>query len=342
MAKLSCRNLWKIYGVPPGVTLAQPPTEKEMALQHWVPALQDISLDIMPGEVFVVMGLSGSGKSTLLRCLSRLVEPTIGQLLFEGNDLRALNERELAELRRDKMGMVFQNFALFPHLTVLENVMFPMKILHVPLDARRKHARELITQVGLSNRESSYPRELSGGQQQRVGIARSLAGNPEVWLLDEPFSALDPLIRREMQDEVLKLQAILKKTVVFITHDFAEAVRVSDRMAILRDGKVIQTGTPEELVLNPATEYVAKFTSDVARHAVISVGAIMGPADPATAGAAPVPASSKIGSVAERLFASGSPIPVVDEQGKIVGSIGPAALSKALFPRVPEIAHASN
>jgi glycine betaine/proline transport system ATP-binding protein len=260
-----------------------------------------------------------------------LIEPTAGALLFEGNDLLSLSERKLAELRRNKMGMVFQNFALFPHLTVLENVIFPLKVSRIPSPKRRDRARELIAQVGLSNRESYYPRELSGGQQQRVGIARSLAGNPEVWLLDEPFSALDPLIRREMQDEVLRLQSGLKKTVVFITHDFTEAVRIGERMAILQDGKVVQVGTPEDLILNPTTEYVSKFTREVPRQSVISVGAVMGPPHQECASSHSVSAASKIGSVAERVFGSDRPIAVTNSEGKIVGSIGSATISKILF-----------
>ena len=331
-AKIACRNLWKIYGLLHATTrLGTPPTAEDIVRNNWFAALQDVSLEIMPGESFVIMGLSGSGKSTLLRCLSRLIEPTVGELLFEGRSLMSLDERELAELRRRKMGMVFQNFALFPHLTILENVMFPLKVQRVPMKQRRERARELIAQVGLSNREGHYPRELSGGQQQRVGIARSLAGNPEVWLLDEPFSALDPLIRREMQDEVLRLQGQLRKTVVFITHDFTEAVRLGDRMAILQDGKVVQVGTPEELVLKPATAYVAKFTREVPRQTVVSVGAIMSPPGARAATDSPVPANAKLGQVAERIFAAGKDVAVIDAAGKPVGSIGPDLLAKVLF-----------
>lgn len=331
-AKIACRSLWKIYGLPHATTrLGAPPTAEDIVRNNWFAALQDVSLEIMPGESFVIMGLSGSGKSTLLRCFSRLIEPTVGELLFEGRSLMSLDERELADLRRRKMGMVFQNFALFPHLTVLENVTFPLKVQRVPMKQRRERARELIAQVGLSNREGHYPRELSGGQQQRVGIARSLAGNPEVWLLDEPFSALDPLIRREMQDEVLRLQGQLRKTVVFITHDFTEAVRLGDRMAILQDGKVVQVGTPEELVLKPATAYVAKFTREVPRQTVVSVGAIMSPLDARAATDLPVPANAKLGQVAERIFAAGKEVAVIDTAGKPVGSIGPDLLAKVLF-----------
>ena len=216
------------------------------------------------------MGLSGSGKSTLVRCLSRLIEPTAGEIIFEGRDLLKATERELIEIRRHKMGMVFQHFALLPHQTVLGNVAFPLAIQGIDRATREARARKIIELVGLKGRELYFPRQLSGGQQQRVGIARSLAVEPEIWFLDEPFSALDPLIRREMQDEFLRLQNMLRKTIVFITHDFDEAIRLADRIAIMKDGEIIQIGTPEELVTRPATDYVREFTRDVQRAKVIS------------------------------------------------------------------------
>src|SRR4029453_825538 len=233
------------------------------------------SIDVHEGEIFIVMGLSGSGKSTMLRCLSRLIEPTYGEVNFDGRDLLNRGGGELIEIRRHKMGMVFQHFALLPHLTVLENVGFPLSVQGVARDQLVKRARAMVDLVGLKGREHHYPRELSGGQQQRVGIARSLAVEPEIWFLDEPFSALDPLIRREMQSELMRLQGVLKKTIVFVTHDFDEAIRLAARVAIMKDGEVIQVGTPEELVIHPATEYVAEFTRDVNRAKVMSARSLM-------------------------------------------------------------------
>src|SRR5687768_1905907 len=258
--KLSCRNLWKVFG-PNAVKFMAAcngkATAAELDKAALIGAVRNATLDVREGEIFVIMGLSGSGKSTLVRCLSRLIEPSQGEVLLDGRNLLAASEREMIEIRRHKMGMVFQHFALLPHLTVLGNVAFPLAIQGVPRDKREARAREVIELVGLKGREHHYPRELSGGQQQRVGIARSLAVEPEIWFLDEPFSALDPLIRREMQDEFLRLQRSLRKTIVFITHDFAEAVRVADRIGIMKDGALIQLGTAEELVMAPADGYVA-------------------------------------------------------------------------------------
>jgi len=211
----------------------------------------------------------------MVRCLSRLIEPTAGEVLLDGVDLLKVSDADLIEFRRHKMGMVFQNFGLLPHLTVLENICFPLKVQGIDLIKREARAREVISLVGLEGREDSFPRQLSGGQQQRVGIARSLAVEPEVWFLDEPFSALDPLIRRQMQDEFLRLQKMLHKTIVFITHDFLEALRLADRIAIMKDGVVVQIGTPAHLVLSPADDYVAEFTQDVPRVRIITAGEII-------------------------------------------------------------------
>ena len=220
------------------------------------------------------MGLSGSGKSTLVRCLARLIEPSAGEVMFAGRDLLSATPHELIELRRHKMGMVFQHFALLPHLTVLDNVAFPLEIQGVARKEREARAREMTTLVGLKGREHNLPHELSGGQQQRVGIARSLATDPDIWFLDEPFSALDPLIRREMQNEFLRLQSVLQKTIVFITHDFDEAIRLADRIAIMQDGRIVQIGTPEDLILSPADGYVAEFTREAPRARILSARAI--------------------------------------------------------------------
>jgi glycine betaine/proline transport system ATP-binding protein len=283
LAKLRCRNIWKIYGARPDKTLAsaRSTTESPSGLKHRLEetghflALADVSFDVRQGEIFVVMGLSGSGKSTLVRCLSRLVEPTGGQVWLDGEDLLAASERRMVEVRRKVMGMVFQSFGLLPHLNVLENVAFPLRMQGVAFASRTAKAREMIELVGLRGREQSMPHELSGGQQQRVGIARSLAVGPELWFLDEPFSALDPLIRRQMQDEFLRLQKLLRKTIVFITHDIQEAFRLADRIAIMREGRIIQIGTPAEIVLNPSDSYVASFTEEVSLARVVTAGSVM-------------------------------------------------------------------
>ena len=217
------------------------------------------------------MGLSGSGKSTLLRCMSKLIDPTEGKIFFQGKSLTDLSQKELIEIRRHKMGMVFQHFALLPHRSVIQNVAFPLEVQGIDRETREERAAKVIKLVGLEGREKYYPRELSGGQQQRVGLARSLAVEPEVWFLDEPFSALDPLIRKEMQNEFLKLQSMLHKTIVFITHDFDEAIRLADRIAIMYEGGIIQVGTAEELITNPATDYVAEFTKDIPRAKLLTL-----------------------------------------------------------------------
>ncbi len=325
-AKLSCRSVWKLFGPGSGNFLETHPAPgpEDIAASGLIGAVQDVSLDVMEGEIFVIMGLSGSGKSTLVRCMSRLVEPTAGQILFDGNDLLKAGEREMIELRRHKMGMVFQHFALLPHLTVLGNVAFPLEVQGMAREPREVRAREVIQLVGLDGREDYYPRELSGGQQQRVGIARSLAVEPEIWFLDEPFSALDPLIRREMQDEFLRIQSVLKKTIVFITHDFDEAIRLADRIAIMKDGIVDQIGTPENLVMEPATPYVAEFTKEVAKPKVLSAGSIMTPAAvdaSADAFCGEVNARTKIAALAASLETADRPLAVIDDAGNRVGQI---------------------
>ena len=262
-AKIACRSVWKLYGRDPEGFLAAhggAPPDGAIEADGYIPAVRHASLEVFPGEILVIMGLSGSGKSTLVRCLSRLIEPTAGEVLFDGQDLLKIPAKELIEIRRHKMGMVFQHFALLPHRTVLQNVAFPLEVQGIDRATREKRALEIIELVGLKGRDRYYPRELSGGQQQRVGIARSLAVEPDVWFLDEPFSALDPLIRREMQDEFLRLQTMLRKTIAFITHDFDEAIRLADRIAIMNEGRIVQIGTPEELVTRPADDYVANFT----------------------------------------------------------------------------------
>ena len=319
--KLVCRDVWKIFGSTSGVvpgTAGRGPTSEELRAAGLVGAVRDVNIEVHAGEIFVIMGLSGSGKSTLVRCLSRLIEPTSGEIIFNGENLLAANEARMIEIRRHQMGMVFQHFALLPHLTVLENVAFPLEIQGTDKSQRIARARRMIELVGLSGREGAYPRELSGGQQQRVGIARSLAVEPELWFLDEPFSALDPLIRREMQDEFLRLQSVLKKTIVFITHDFDEAIRLADRIAIMKDGEIVQSGTPEDLVLKPATPYVAAFTRSVAKAKVVKVASLMQPADGATP-ATTIRANAPVAEAAP-LFAPGDEaIGVTDGAGAVLG-----------------------
>ena len=275
--KLSCRHVWKVFGDDVGSLFSADTEVDTAALEQdgYITAVRDASFDVFEGEIFVIMGLSGSGKSTLLRCMTRLIEPSGGEIFFEAQDLMKVSEAELIDLRRHKMGMVFQHFALLPNRNVLGNVALPLEVQGIARHEREQRAREVIKLVGLDGRENYFPRELSGGQQQRVGIARSLAAEPDVWFLDEPFSALDPLIRREMQDEFMRLQNVLHKSIVFITHDFEEAIRLADRIAIMKDGAIIQIGTPEQLVLNPATDYVEEFTQGIPRARVLSAQALM-------------------------------------------------------------------
>ena len=269
--KLSCRNVWKVYGNDPssffqnqnGIVSDPLKLSQDMHEKQHIVANANVSFDVHVGEIFVIMGLSGSGKSTIIRCLSRLVEPTAGEVVLDGEDLLKKSPNELTEIRRHKMGMVFQNFGLLPHLNVIENISFPLKIQNYSKETCYDKAMKLIELVGLDGREENYPSQLSGGQQQRVGIARSLIVEPDVWFLDEPFSALDPLIRRQMQDEFIKIQSVLNKSIVFITHDFVEALRIADRMAIMRDGFIVQFGRPIDIVMNPANNYVRDFTEDV-------------------------------------------------------------------------------
>ncbi|GAB1363010.1 glycine betaine/L-proline ABC transporter ATP-binding protein [Rhodobacter sp.] len=275
---LSCKNLWKVFGARPayyfdtaGYQIDPEALAARLRREGHIPAVVDASFDVKKGEIFVIMGLSGSGKSTLVRCLSRLLDIEHGTLEFDGQDLAKVSGAELTEIRRRKMGMVFQSFGLMPHLTALENVAFPLKLQGVARPAREARAREMLELVELGNRVEALPSELSGGQQQRIGIARSLATDPDLWFLDEPFSALDPLIRRQMQDEFLRLQHQLKKTIVFITHDIMEACRLADRIALMRGGKIIQLGTPAEILLSPADDYVSAFTAEVALSRAIRV-----------------------------------------------------------------------
>ena len=294
--------------------------------------VNNASFEVSKGEMLVVMGLSGSGKSTLLRCISRLTEATAGKIYIEGEDLLAMNNKQLIEIRRSKMGMVFQSFALLPHKTVLENIAFPLQIKGSENDGGIKKAMEMVELVGLKGRENYFPRELSGGQQQRVGIARSLAVEPDIWFLDEPFSALDPLIRKEMQDEFLRLQGVLNKTILFITHDFDEALRLADRIAIMKDGLIEQLDTPANIVLNPKTEYVRKFTEEVPREKVLKIEAIMDTAlEGKNTNNISVSKDAIIETVAEKILSQEKPVNVLDSNGNIVGSVKPSKIIQTVF-----------
>ena len=335
-AKIACRGVWKLFGDNAERFLAthsEMPSHDALLEAGLIGAVRDASFSVGDGEIFVIMGLSGSGKSTLVRCMSRLIEPTAGAIIFEDQDLLKTSEKALIEIRRHKMGMVFQHFALLPHLTVLGYVAFPLEIQGVGRAKREGRAREIIELVGLRGREAYYPRELSGGQQQRVGIARSLAVEPEIWFLDEPFSALDPLIRREMQDEFLRLQGVLRKTIVFITHDFDEAIRLADRIAIMKDGAIIQIGTPEELVTDPATDYVAEFTREIPRAKVLSARSVMTPAAPDTPFAGHVTAETKIEDLAAQVVDQDAPVAVTNGAGAVIGQLTREAVLDVLIRR---------
>ena len=294
--------------------------------------VNNASFEVYKGEMLVVMGLSGSGKSTLLRCISRLTEATSGKIFIDGEDLLSMNNKQLIELRRNKMGMVFQSFALLPHKTVLENIAFPLLIKGIKSNISIKKAMEMVDLVGLKGRENYFPRELSGGQQQRVGIARSLSVEPDIWFLDEPFSALDPLIRKEMQNEFLRLQGMLNKTIMFVTHDFDEALRLADRIAIMKDGIIEQLDTPDNIVLNPATEYVKKFTQDVPKEKVLKIESIMDPPNLQSSPSIKIAKNEIIETVAELILNSKDILTVIDPiSNEIVGSLDPSKVVKVLF-----------
>lgn len=329
--KIRCKSIWKLFGPHPESTLAKIDTSHSRAqIQRdtgHVVAVKDVSFSVDEGETFVVMGLSGSGKSTLVRCLSRLIDPTDGQITIDNEDITRATHNELKHLRRHKMAMVFQHFGLFPHRSVLDNVAYGLEVRGERRQVRLEKAREFIELVGLDGWADHYPRELSGGMQQRVGLARAMAVEPEILLFDEPFSALDPLIRREMQDELIALQSRLKKTMVFITHDFLEAIKMGDHIMIMRDGAISQIGTPEEIVANPVDKYVADFTEDVPRYKVLSAGKVMRPVEsdlsigPYTGSLPTIQFDAKIDSLIDALAESEGSLPVVDKQGIMVGEI---------------------
>ncbi|MCP3822430.1 glycine betaine/L-proline ABC transporter ATP-binding protein [Streptomyces sp. A3M-1-3] len=324
---ISVRGLWKVFGpksaqVPGSTELCDLSRRELMERTGCTAAVRDVSFDVSPGEVFVVMGLSGSGKSTLVRCLTRLIEPTSGELVFEGEDIRAADDKRLRELRRHKFSMVFQHFGLLPHRRALDNVSYGLEIRGMGRAERTRRAQEVVELVGLAGYEHSYPDQLSGGMQQRVGLARALAGDPDVLFFDEPFSALDPLIRRDMQNEVIRLHHEVGKTMVFITHDLSEALKLGDRILIMRDGRMVQCGTGDELVGAPADDYVRDFVADVPRSEVLTLRWIMRPAQPDDALDGPESGPDVVVRDAVRaVLAADRPVKVVDD-GRLLGVVG--------------------
>jgi len=332
---IKCESVYKIFGANAVKTLEKSGGKVDTASllkAGCVIGVNNASFEVHKGEMLVIMGLSGSGKSTLLRCISRLINTTAGDIFIDGEDLLAMNAKELINIRRNKMGMVFQSFALLPHKTVLENIALPLQAKGISTRDSMARAMDMVNLVELTDCENDFPRQLSGGQQQRVGIARSLAVEPEIWFLDEPFSALDPLIRREMQDEFLRLQSVLHKTILFVTHDFDEALRLADRIAIMKDGVIEQIDTPANIVLKPATEYVAKFTRGVPRERVLSCKTIMEEYD-ATAKMSDVTvaANAIIETVAGSVLTEQNPVAVIDVQGNIVGALNRNIMIDVLF-----------
>jgi glycine betaine/proline transport system ATP-binding protein len=321
--QVSCRNVWKVFGPNPDKAIASGdvdlPRAELMAKTGCTVASRDISFDVARGEVFVIMGLSGSGKSTLVRCVTRLVEPTSGSISICGQDVLGADAGALREIRRTKVAMVFQHFGLFPHRNVIDNVAYGLEVQGVDRTKRHERARELLAVVGLSAVEASYPDQLSGGMQQRVGLARALAVDPEVLIFDEAFSALDPLIRREMQDEVLRLQERLQKTVIFVTHDLDEALKLGDRIAIMKDGRFVQVGAPAEIVGAPADEYVAEFVRDVPRGEVLTAAFATQPHVGSERPEEVVRHDQRLGELLPIVFGAKGPIGVVDGSGELVG-----------------------
>lgn len=333
---IAVKGLWKIFG-PAERKLKAPPTDETSlafrARTGSTIAVRDVSFDVRPGEIFVVMGLSGSGKSTLIRCLTRLIEPTFGDILLDGEDIRKADDGRLRDLRRHRFAMVFQHFGLLPHRRVIDNVAFGLEIRGETKAARLERARQMCALVGLGALGESYPDQLSGGQQQRVGLARALAVDPEVLLFDEPFSALDPLIRRDMQNEVIRLHQEVGKTMVFITHDLAEALKLGDHIVIMRDGAIVQSGRPEEVVGAPADDYVADFVRDVPKANVLTLRWVMRPVQAGDPADGPeFGAATLIRDALHVAAATDKPIRVVDA-GRLMGVVDRAQILEAVGGR---------
>jgi glycine betaine/proline transport system ATP-binding protein len=330
---ISVQGVWKIFGRNADRIVGTPDADlsrSELRAKHnCVAAVRDVSFDVWPREVFVVMGLSGSGKSTLVRTLIRLIEPTAGRVEIDGRDITAANQTELRELRRHTSSMVFQHFGLLAHRRVVDNVAFGLEIQGVPKAERLARAEEVLRLVGLEDVGDSFPDQLSGGMQQRVGLARAFAVNPKVMLYDEPFSALDPLIRRDMQDEVIRLQHETGKTMVFITHDLPEALRLGDRIAIMRDGAIVQLGTPEELVGSPADEYVENFVRDIPRSHVLTLRWIMRDAAQGEDDGPRLDVRTTVRNAVPVIVESDKPVCAVDD-GRVVGVVDKEAVLTAI------------
>jgi glycine betaine/proline transport system ATP-binding protein len=349
VSRLKVEHLYKVFGkrAKQAVHRLESGTDRDaLRAEGTTAAVIDSSFEVEEGQIFVVMGLSGSGKSTLLRMLNGLLEPTSGRVLFDGQDITALSPARLREVRSQKISMVFQHFALFPHRSVLENAAYGLEVQGVPRAERRERATEALEMVGLKGWETSWPDELSGGMQQRVGLARALATDAELLLMDEAFSALDPLIRRDMQDQLLELQRKLKKTIVFITHDLNEAMRLGDRIAVMRDGEIVQNGTAEDILVRPSNAYVASFTQDVDRSRVLTAGSIMEDADEADTtdvkdatdlekdsspdAAATVTAETPLAELFTPFSTSDDAVIVTDESGAPIGVVDRERLLTAL------------
>ncbi|HEY6962954.1 MAG TPA: glycine betaine/L-proline ABC transporter ATP-binding protein [Gaiellaceae bacterium] len=330
---IRAEGIWKIFGRNADKVIGTPDAHLSRAELRaktgCVAAVRDVSFDVHPGEVFVVMGLSGSGKSTLVRTLIRLIEPTAGRIEMDGRDVTAASKDELLQLRRHTSSMVFQHFGLLAHRTVLDNAAFGLEVQGVSKSERHARAHEVLRLVGLEDAASQFPDELSGGMQQRVGLARAFAVDPKVMLYDEPFSALDPLIRRDMQDEVVRLQHETGKTMVFITHDLPEALRLGDRIAIMRDGRIVQLGTPEELVGSPADEYVSNFIRDIPRSHVLTLRWIMRDPAPGEDDGPRLDVSTTVRNAVPVIVNSERPVCAV-EDGRVVGVVDKEAVLTAI------------
>jgi len=334
-ATVVCKDVWKVYGPKPERIVGSPdaslPRKELLEKTGCVAAVRDVSFEVRQGEVFVVMGLSGSGKSTLIRLINRLHDPTSGNVLIDGEDVLRLSEDQLREIRRTKISMVFQHFGLLPHRRIADNVAFGLEIRGADKPDRTSRANEVLEVVGLGGWGLHYPDELSGGMQQRVGLARALATDPQIMLFDEPFSALDPLIRRDMQDEVIRLQREVRKTMIFITHDLAEALKLGDRIAIMKDGTFVQVGTPEEVVAHPADDYVADFTRDVPRAHVLTARSIMRTHHGEVNGEAPTVAADTVVQDLLPLVADSDRVLQVVEGERLIGVVDRSAVMTALI-----------
>ncbi len=335
MGKVELHQIWKIFGPNPEYilkTYGETKSRDEILRETGhVVAVRDVTLEVAEGEIFVVMGLSGSGKSTLVRCLSRLIDPTSGRVMINETEVTQMSANALRELRRHTVSMVFQRFGLFPHRRVIDNVCFGLEVQGVEADLRRQKGLQVLQLVGLTAWERHFPHELSGGMQQRVGLARALAVDPEIMLCDEPFSALDPLIRRDMQNELLHLQKSLQKTILFITHDFLEAIKLGDRIAIMKEGEIVQVGTPQEIVAQPVNDYVRDFTQDVPRAKVLTAKSVMQPArEGLHVDGIPVPQDMTVEQLIPLVLGTENALPVINKAGDRVGVVDRRTVLQAM------------